>query len=461
MINIESLKKQYEETIEKSGGYSQVITRLMMARVYFALSMRVVRGEESVEFDSKGVLGDNAYLVDLCTRTGIAKLRIPAYSCFELKSNPNFDAIFQTNKIARLLKQVHPEAKMYLIYDNNVQLTDKVIREAKKEKLVEVWSLDAFLNHVDKVKQINDQIDFERRNWREKRAFVLDNAKGSFRENKCSLFLGAGVTMSAGGPSWEELLFKAIKKGNKSFSKRDFKKIYTSCGQSPIVLGRYLAPDKHCLDQITNYLQRFVLYKGVDWQRSELIKAICEFVESGNAESVITYNYDDLIETALNQRGEKNALSVYAKSRNTNKEIPVYHVHGLIPHDNSEMAATPVLSEKDYHDIYRESFHWSNIEQLHALDRNSCFFIGLSMTDPNLRRLLDFSHAGNDNEIHHFAFLKRESLYGEGDVAKNKQHFKTIEQQLESIGVWVIWFERYDEVSQMIRQIIAPMRLIG
>ena len=78
MIDIESLKKQYEETIEKSGGYSQVITRLMMARVYFALSMRTIGGEESVEFDAKGVLGENAYLVDICTRTGIAKLRIPA-----------------------------------------------------------------------------------------------------------------------------------------------------------------------------------------------------------------------------------------------------------------------------------------------------------------------------------------------------------------------------------------------
>lgn len=73
----------------------------------------------------------------------------------------------------------------------------------------------------------------------------------------------------------------------------------------------------------------------------------------------------------------------------------------------------------------------------------------------------DFSHAGNDNEIHHYAFLKRDSLYGNDDVNKNKNHFVTVEEQLESIGVGVIWFERFDEIPQMIRQIISPLRLIG
>ena len=457
----DELLKQFKESIDQAGGLYQVKARFMKARIYFALASRIKKAEESVEFDARDVLGENAYLVDICTKTGISRLRIPAFSCFELKSNPNADAIYQASKIGRLLKQEHPGAKMFLIFEDNVHLTKKVISEANKEKLIEVWELEAFLKHIESVKKINDQIDLLERDWLEKRAYVLDNARWSFRENKCSLFLGAGVSIDAGGPSWEELLYKAIKKNKKSFGKRDFKKIFASCGQSPIVMGRYLAPDKHSLEQIADYLQRFVLYKDVDIDNSQLIRAICEFVETDNVESVITYNYDDLVETAINKRGNKKAFSVYAKSRNANVELPVYHVHGLIPQDKSEIAATPVLSEKHYHDIYRKSYHWSNIEQLHALDRNSCFFIGLSMSDPNLRRLLDFSHSDNDNEIHHYAFLKRKPLYGEDEVEKNRNHFETIEQQLESIGVWVIWVERYEEIPQMIRQIIAPMRLIG
>lgn len=71
------------------------------------------------------------------------------------------------------------------------------------------------------------------------------------------------------------------------------------------------------------------------------------------------------------------------------------------------------------------------------------------------------SHVGNDNEIHHYAFLKRELLYDNDDVNKNKDHFVTVGERLESSGVGVIWFEWFDEISQMIRQIISPFRLIG
>lgn len=56
------------------------------------------------------------------------------------------------------------------------------------------------------------------------------------------------------------------------------------------------------------------------------------------------------------------------------------------------------------------------------------------------------------------AFLKCESLYGNDDVNKNKNRFVTVEEQLESIGVGVIWFERFDVIPQMIRQILSPLR---
>lgn len=460
-MDTENLKQQYDKMIEKLGGGPDTLARLMKFKVYWSLSFRCKKNEEKVVFDKRFEHDGRSFLVDLCTPMGISKLRLPAYSSFELKYNPDADSIYRTKELAQVMKQLHPDAKLYFIYGDKGRLTYKAIRDAKREKLFEIWQVDAFLEHINKVKQINDQIESLERDWKEKRKAIIESARFSFRENKCSLFLGAGVSMSAGGPSWEDLLYKAIKKSRKTFTKRDFKKIYESCGQSPIVMGRYLAPDKQTLGIIADYLQAHVLYKRVDTDNSDLIKAICEFVETDTVESVVTYNYDDLIETAINQRGNKRAFSVVAKSRNTKDETPVYHVHGLIPQQQTGMAATPVLSEKDYHDIYRESFHWSNIEQLHALDRNSCFFIGLSMTDPNLRRLLDFSHAGNDNEIHHYAFLKRESLYGTDDVEKNKSHFKTIEEQLGSVGVWVIWYERHSEIPRIIREIIAPMRLMN
>ena len=91
----DELLKQFRETIDQAGGLYQVKARFMKARIYFALASRIKKGEENVEFDARDVLGESAYLVDICTKTGISRLRIPAFSCFELKSNPNADAIYQ------------------------------------------------------------------------------------------------------------------------------------------------------------------------------------------------------------------------------------------------------------------------------------------------------------------------------------------------------------------------------
>lgn len=283
-------------------------------------------------------------------------------------------------------------------------------------------------------------------------------------------FLGAGVSMDAGGPSWEDLLRKIMRRFKKFGKQRDFDKIYEWCGMSPIILGRYAASNEKVLRDISEYLRRYVLYSGVDEDKSELIKAICEAVKgpdnderivaSGKVDSIITYNYDDLVESALEHRGVTVAR-IYQKNRNFRYEFPVYHVHGLIPKENNGIIPTPILGEKEYHQMYKESYHWSNVEQLHAFDRNTCFFIGLSMTDPNLRRLLDISRTGGDNENKHYAFLQRKSLFPVEEVEKNKNHYDTIEYQLSDLGVHVIWYEKHSEVPAMIRRIIAPMRYIG
>lgn len=166
-----------------------------------------------------------------------------------------------------------------------------------------------------------------------------------------------------------------------------------------------------------------------------------------------------MVETALEKKGV-SATRIYLKSRSRKDEFPVYHVHGLIPQKDQGIVSSLILSEREYHEVYREAFNWSNIEQLHALDRNTCFFIGMSMTDPNLRRLLDISCTGSDKESRHFAFLKREDLFKPEEVEKNESHFNTIESQLNELGVQVIWYKNHNEVPKMLRKIISSSHYV-
>jgi len=65
-----------------------------------------------------------------------------------------------------------------------------------------------------------------------------------------------------------------------------------------------------------------------------------------------------------------------------------------------------IFSEEDYNKIYSDAYSWSNLAQLNSFRDNTCLFIGCSLTDPNLRRLLDVA-ARSGEKPRHYAFLKK------------------------------------------------------
>lgn len=461
-INKKDFLEKHNQMIERYGGYTAIIDRLLYSKVYFALGLRLNNNKgETIKHSHKECIGNRVYSFEMYFPNGISVLKIPANSILEIKRNLIADAIHRSNDIAKQWKQKYPNSRVFLLFEETTIVSDAVLKSAKSLKLTEIYKVDDFISQIDKIKKINDEVKQEDVNWKQKRKSLIDYAQFCFQENNCTLFLGAGVSQDAGGPSWNELLVKSIKKMRKPLTKGDFKRIYEACSMSPIIMGRYIVNNIKMKEILIKYLHDYVLYKSVDINKSNLISAICEMVSTKKIESLITYNYDDLVETAIRQKGIE-VVSIYSKSRNLRGELPVYHVHGLIPENNSDVQSTPVFSEDDYHIIYSESYHWSNVEQLHALDRNTCFFVGLSMTDPNLRRLLDISHRDGDKEIRHFAFLKREKLYkSDNKHEKNKKHFNILEKQLEALGVYVIWYEDYKEIPKMLKDICAELQLIG
>lgn len=184
---------------------------------------------------------------------------------------------------------------------------------------------------------------------------------------------------------------------------------------------------------------------NVSANNSLLIRNIGNAIKTKRINQIITYNYDDLIENELDLSGI-NFTSISKSERLIGDSLPIYHVHGYIPiiRKNSKYNPNDVrLSEDSYHEIYKDSYHWSNVIQLYALNNSTCFFIGLSMKDPNLRRLLDISTKRGDESIYHFAFLKRDEF---------TQH-KLTENIFREMEVQIIWYEKYDELPDLINRI--------
>ena len=89
------------------------------------------------------------------------------------------------------------------------------------------------------------------------------------------------------------------------------------------------------------------------------------------------------------------------------------------------------------------------------------FFIGLSMNDPNLRRLLDISRNGIssiDQEMDkrcHYAIIERKSLSNVPNAKKDTTHFELQERIMAEFGINILWFKQgnFKEIPRLIKYI--------
>jgi hypothetical protein len=330
--------------------------------------------------------------------------------------------------------------------------------------------------------------------WKADRDAIIEKLNDSYERGQFSLFLGAGVSSSAGMPNWDNLLnslFVAYLSQefdeDKAIDSSDINELVgrlNKVSESSALMGaRYLrkglagssAEANSFVNAITKslYQLRNTDY-DIDSRLFRAIAATCMPRRTGaRVRSVINYNFDDLLEKQLAKAGISHR-SVYTEAEVYDPdELPVYHVHGFLPEDRSKYSSlensTLVFSEEGYHHIYTNAYHWSNLVQLNCLRENSCLMIGLSMTDPNLRRLMDIS-ARSLERNKHFAFMKRLSVdefcYDtngpdkkiairnlEGAAKFLDTHHALNEGLMMELGVTVIWYERYDEIPEVLEKL--------
>ena len=75
------------------------------------------------------------------------------------------------------------------------------------------------------------------------------------------------------------------------------------------------------------------------------------------------------------------------KQKYTTGSLPIYYPHGYLPLNGGSVSDI-ILAESDYQIEATEPYFWGNLIQTQAFGTSTCVFIGTSITDPNLRRLL-------------------------------------------------------------------------
>jgi hypothetical protein len=334
------------------------------------------------------------------------------------------------------------------------------------------------------------------RNWKNEREEIVGKLAQLYRNGQFSLFLGAGVSSSAGMPDWNKLL-------NSLFVTYLAQELDPDDDIDDAAIGELVAR-LNAVDEPSSLMAARYLRKGLTRPGSEtksFVKAVTKSLyglrntdfrldsslitsivtlciprrTGAKVRSVVTYNFDDLIERQLSQKSIFHKC-IYTQNETYDlDELPIYHVHGFIPENDAGYdhldASTLVFSEEGYHQIYSDPYHWSNLVQLNNLRENNCLMVGLSMTDPNLRRLLDIA-ARNIESSKHFAFMKRltedrfcfEKDKNSGEktpVVRNlssareflDRHHLLNEELMKELGVTIIWYEDYEDIPTILKQV--------
>jgi hypothetical protein len=202
-------------------------------------------------------------------------------------------------------------------------------------------------------------------------------------EDGTVLFIGSGVSMWSGLPSWGQLLDEMAscveQRGGDSTSIRYYSK------SQPL-----LAADFGCAALQSDGLRTFIqsaCKKGV--AKPSIVHQL--LINLGIS-CYVTTNYDRLLEEALRQSGTLSRFKVV-----TNREPT--DCAGLIhlsrknfifkPHGDIEQVESIVLSNKQYDDLYENGNKFYTYRALETLlTTRNVVFVGFGLTDPDFMRIM-------------------------------------------------------------------------
>lgn len=344
--------------------------------------------------------------------------------------------------------------------------------------------------------RLDDALKSQPADWRLERTSIIEKISSCYKRGHFSLILGAGVSSSAGMPDWNTLLNSLFVRymthkfdGDSAISDEDIKILVERLNSinepSALMAARYLRRGlsnngEDAKGFITAVTESLYKLRNTEFQiNSTLIQSLASMClprrTGAKIRSVITYNFDDLLERQLDASSIQ-FRSIYTEGESYDPDdLPIYHAHGFLPEDQSSYQglddSTLVFSEEGYHRIYSEPYHWSNLVQLNTFRENNCLMVGLSMTDPNLRRLLDISSKNLENSKH-FAFMKRltandfcfdganeerQKVVQNVSSAKKflEQHHTLNEELMKELGVTIVWYEKYSDIPEIIQHIAS------
>ena len=163
--------------------------------------------------------------------------------------------------------------------------------------------------------------------------------------------------------------------------------------------------------------EQYMAGKDTDETPFRSLISLADFIlHHENIKAVVTYNYDDFLTCAINQLKEDDNFKLQGKRKKLNPldiysgwhdaplkddDFLIYHIHGMAPPDNK---ITPhcsnqiVLSLEEFYDVAKDVYSWQSAVQIFFLTHYTCAFIGASLSDMTMQRVLHYANLKQSGE---------------------------------------------------------------
>lgn len=301
---------------------------------------------------------------------------------------------------------------------------------------------------------------------------VLREVREQHRAGRLGFLVGAGLSVPIGLPGWaafnEALLEHAIGRHapGGAAQARALSRAYLELLQGQSLAAVDLVRQRVGAD--FHVVLRGALYEREQlrkFQPTEVHYALSKLALEGDPPypCLHTTNYDDLLELTLQNISGRRPRAVHAGRRSSADGPRVVHLHGYFPYDEpgvaeeKRLAAELVASDLDYHRLSNEHTSWTNRELLALLDSRSVLIVGMSLTDPNVRRLLAYlsEHKKSHDEAHdHFVILQQRPTLGGDEQQRAAEMLDEDEYKFwHGQGVKILRLSSWDGLNYLMRRI--------
>lgn len=349
--------------------------------------------------------------------------------------------------------------------------------------------------------------------------FKHENYLRQFSNTNWILCVGAGICKGI-LPDWFDLTLNLVNHAfSKNWNRDDFKRIsdevgfsldswIQGCYNSIISQGKSISDFNKMLetelykellekaekdkikDSLINFfekpktIKRKKLLKIYDffennYSNTSLIQIVKALVTADSKakmpSAIITFNADSLLHSLIILYSIKFQLDVtgefsipkekFRKVTRTfqswGNNIPIFHLHGSLSPSNSSNTTKDsrdslIFLESSYNEVASNMYSWAQTNFLYSAQNSKLIFLGLSMSDPNIRRWLSWTNQAYINELSDETNGKAMSLphlwIRTKSSSDSLQEFMDV--SLRHMGVKIGLIKNWSEVEVILKKIM-------